>query len=108
MAAKRRGLGEAGAALFIKPMTSAEAVAAANGAPMPAAPAQRDRRVSEVPTITTTVRIRREQSDLLTEAAIGRRRAQGGKADASAVLRHVLDLPAVLAELEKLAKGGAK
>ena len=31
-----------------------------------------------------------------------------GKADASEVLRHVLDMPAVVAELEATAMGGAK
>lgn len=104
MAGKRRlGIGAAGSDLW-KPageMTSAEAVAAATGATLPARGKRRARQGDDgAPLFTTTFRITHAQSVALRQAALDRSARDGGKADASAVLRDILE--------EWLSKGGSK
>jgi hypothetical protein len=95
MANKRLGIGAAGADLFkaAGKMTGAESVAAAAGVePTASRRARRPREGDDgAPLFTTTFRITHAQSVALRQAALDKSANEGGKADASAVLRDILD-----------------
>lgn len=112
--AKRKPMGEGAADLFNK-RTGADALAAVTGASSPAAPAKakgKSRKAKAAPArsktpkvapappaaeasprwMVTTIRIRAEHWQALRLAALERATSRGaGKADASEVLREVLD-----------------
>lgn len=81
MAAKRKGLGDP----WPKSHTGAEAVAAATGS-LPPEQFTGD----GGPLVATSYRVTKVQFDALRDEAHSRSKVQGGKADASAVLREIL------------------
>jgi hypothetical protein len=92
----RKPMGEGAAGLFARG-TAADALReVASDVPLQPDREQPPARPAPVPAgparfVVTTVRIEAEQWGALRQAALERATAQGGKADASAVLREVLD-----------------
>ena len=96
---KKRSMGDAAEALF-KPSTGAAALAAISSEVAPAPPPtplpllkEEAPKEEEAPVkfAVTTFRVKPEQWEALRMAAIEQAKVKGGKADASEVLRGILD-----------------
>lgn len=102
MSTKKRLMGDAAEALF-KPSTGAAALAAISSEvaplpvsaplPPPATPSKEVQPKEEPPTkfAVTTFRLKPDQWEALRLAALEQAKVKGGKADASEVLRGILD-----------------